>query len=218
MLQSSCFNTIASLRFYLTLLTPGITMMTSSTLLQPIFQAQRELMQKIGEKEAKLGYFCPRVPLDLAHRPDQDWFRLMTSFFIEELGESITARGTPSFHEELIDALHFITELAILANVSPHDITLPTNLAENTLKLNGDWAPKVVNVLEDAMLTVNMLKAKPWKVEFKAPHPGKFRDSVIDTYQSFLELMRCSGINLNNLHSLYFKKNEVNHQRVKGGY
>lgn len=175
-------------------------------------------MQKIGEKEAKLGYFCPRIPLDLAHRPDQDWFRLMTSFFIEELGEAVTARNTPSFHEELIDALHFITELAILANVSANEIKLPHRLGENTHKLNSDWAPKVVNVLEDAMLTVNMLKAKPWKAEFKAPAPQKFRDSIIDTYQSFLTLMQCSGIDLNDLHKLYFKKNETNHQRIKGGY
>ena len=171
-------------------------------------------MQKIGEKEAKLGYFCPRIPLDLVHRPDQDWFRLMTGFFIEELGEAITARNTPSFHEELIDGLHFITELAILANVSATEIPLPKSLGENTLKLNSDWAPKVVKVVEDAMATVNMLKAKPWKAEFKAPNMQKFRDSIIDTYQSFLILMQCSGIDLNDLHKLYFNKNETNHQRV----
>ncbi len=180
-----------------------------------IFDAQRQLMEKYASIE--VGVTCHEVPVPLDTREGQSRIRQFAWFYVEELGEAILAQGTDSFHEELIDALHFLTELAILSGVGPSEIEVPPPEPQ-LLTLRHDWSSVLYVVLKDITHPINMLKAKPWKQSWNPPDLEAYRQGIRKAYTSFLHLLKASGIHLDEVYDLYVGKNKINHLRIQGGY
>lgn len=180
--------------------------------LQNIFKKQRELMEKYSKIE--MGVTSHDVPVVLNSREGQTRLRQFAWFFTEEIAEAIAAEGTPTFHEELIDALHFLVELSILSDLTPKDVT-PN---QGVLPLSNSFNTHVTQVIGSIGYAINALKAKPWKQSWKETDSQDYKLRVIHAFHSFLEMLEFCGLPIENLEEHYSMKNSTNHQRIASGY
>lgn len=188
--------------------------------LKGIFEAQSKLMHKYHPiEEANGALETNLVPVNIQSREGQARLRRFAWFILEELAETLDAK----YHQpenlpgELSDILHFMTEWAILSGITPDEIYLPKGPPlERTL--NTDYAPSALEVVYRVGMAINLLKGKPWKQSYRPTDEYEYKLRVTQAYESLLKLILHSGIGLDRLSSLYFNKNEINHQRIAGGY
>jgi len=94
-------------------------------LLEAIFEAQHALMgQYIAIEEANGLLQTPECPVDLDSPRGQARLKDFAWRITEELGEALEAKRVHEdipehYNEELIDALHFLTEFTLLVGLSP---------------------------------------------------------------------------------------------------
>jgi dimeric dUTPase (all-alpha-NTP-PPase superfamily) len=176
-----------------------------------IFAKQRELMTNLEPIEKELGYSIKPVPLDFNLREHQDWFRLYSWYAVEELVEAMDACREDQ-GEELADALHFVVELALLADISPLNIMLASKNAE----IEAFPPPaSIVQVIYNIGLANNYLKAKHWKKNPAPPDLRKLSKHITAALMALLKLFEVRGL---NAETEYFKKHEVNNQRIANNY
>lgn len=98
--------------------------------LEAIFARQQELMNKYHDIEERSGLLqTSDCPVNLDDKRGQARLKDFSWRVTEELGEALDARHDEAhFKEELVDGLHFLTELSILAGTDPH------KLVENAAK------------------------------------------------------------------------------------
>ena len=202
--------------------------------LQAIFTRQKTLMDKYHDIELKSGLLqtedCP-VTLDDKTGPARikDFSWRVT----EELGEALDAQATKDhYQEELIDGLHFLTELTILAGKDYHNL-LPEgtalyskdrleDLVENAkecISQNGDnlnyWVSKFI---ENLGMMCNCLKNKPWKQSMMKTDQEAFYSRLAEVWVLYITLLVVSGMDADTIAITYLKKSQVNKFRIRSNY
>lgn len=103
-------------------ITHAIEENVSGDMLEAIFWRQEELMTKYHDIELRSGLMQTEdCPVNLDDKRGQARIKDFSWRVTEELGEALDARtqdDLPHFKEELIDGLHFLTELSILSGIN----------------------------------------------------------------------------------------------------
>ena len=219
-----------------------------------IFEHQTNLMVKYELIEIKNGVDVPKLPGSLDDRRVQ--YRIKDFFwrFTEELAEaaeefvlhpesfnglanweSVWSENMPVRHflEEIVDALHFLTEVSIIAGMNPYHIesdlvnVLRSSPQDGTILMNTDRHPSVLLHSADRLffpmirsvgLAANCLKNKPWKVSEMPTDVAKFKFILYDAWIEFFKTWSALGGSAKMLYILYAKKNLVNQWRQETKY
>lgn len=217
---------------------------TSGDRLIEIFQKQRKLMEKYEDIEAKNGLLQTHdIPVNLHDRMGQARLKDFSWRVTEELAEAMEAYEIhpdliDHVHEEVADALHFLTELTILSGVTPQQVytgILDGSKAAGSQDMLGEIFHLLSNgralggkpmSLDKAMsrtvtslgLMCNTLKNKPWKNTHMITDENLFRKNLFYAWENFFFLCISYGITAERLDDLYFRKNQVNQFRQKSNY
>ena len=211
--------------------------------LATIFARQKELMDKYHSIEARSGLMqTDDCPVDLNDSRGQARLKDFAWRITEELGEALEAANeeTPTHcHEEIADALHFLTEFTILSGlpISQFPRALGLGLKADRLKYLFDQAPPsnatkylireankrelllaTGRVVEFLARTCNCLKNKPWKQSQMLTDQLRFYGELQETWKHFATLCKCAHITEDHLFNLYFRKSEVNKFRQRSKY
>lgn len=213
--------------------------------LQDIFSKQRLLMEKYEEIEAKNGLLQTHdIPVNLHDRMGQARLKDFAWRVTEELAEAREAYDIhpeliDHVHEEVADALHFLTELTILSGITPDQVCTgivdgyPNELPGDSLEqifhlLTHERTPHpgkpaelhkaMSRTITELGLMCNTLKNKPWKNTHMVTDEHLFRRHLFYTWENFFVLCIAYGIDAERLDDLYFRKNKVNQFRQKSNY
>lgn len=183
-------------------------------LLLGIFDHQRELMKKYHGIEHGNGLLQTQdVPVDIDCRFGQARLKDFAWRVTEELAEATGTSqiGDPHYKEELIDALHFLVELCILAdNIPSTDMDLDSLIVQ--------YGVSEYTIIEQLGLAMNCLKNKPWKQTHMLTDVARFKLHLGKAFQALVSLLHFNGLNSYDIYDLYFKKNRVNHFRQDSKY
>ena len=202
--------------------------------LQAIFTRQKSLMDKYHDIELKSGLMQTEdCPVNLDDKRGQARIKDFSWRVTEELGEALDAKATKDhYQEELIDGLHFLTELTILAGKDYHNL-LPEgtamyskdrleDLVENAkecISQNGDnlnyWVSKFI---ENLGMMCNCLKNKPWKQSMMKTDRNAFYGRLAEVWVLYITLLVVSGMDADSIVITYLKKSQVNQFRQRSNY
>ena len=202
--------------------------------LQAIFTRQKSLMDKYHDIELKSGLMQTEdCPINLDDKRGQARIKDFSWRVTEELGEALDAKATKDhYQEELIDGLHFLTELTILAGKDYHNL-LPEgtalyskdrleDLVENAkecISQNGDnlnyWVSKFI---ENLGMMCNCLKNKPWKQSMMKTDRNVFYGRLAEVWVLYITLLVVSGMDADSIVTTYLKKSQVNKFRIRSAY
>lgn len=193
-----------------------------------IFNRQKELMEKYHDIEARSGLMQTEdCPVNLDDKRGQARIKDFSWRIIEEVGEALDAlRGNDIEHycEELIDGLHFLTELTILSGYEPHQIT-----GELTID-NLDWlykisfvgnnepvSPMIAKLVEDLGMMCNCLKNKAWKQTNMLTDKINYYNHLKLVWIDYVRLLS-TQLNSDEIANIYLKKSQVNKFRQRSMY
>ena len=202
--------------------------------LQAIFTRQKSLMDKYHDIELRSGLLQTEdCPVNLDDKRGQARIKDFSWRVTEELGEALDAKATKDhYQEELIDGLHFLTELTILAGKDYHNL-LPEgtalyskdrleDLVENAkecISQNGDnlnyWVSKFI---ENLGMMCNCLKNKPWKQSMMKTDRNVFYGRLAEVWVLYITLLVVSGMDADSIVITYLKKSQVNQFRQRSNY
>lgn len=213
--------------------------------LTDIFEHQAELHRKFFPIEVKNGIGGAIVEgagdFSLDDRRWQAYLKDMSYRVVEELAESLDEMETfiapgggedvqyfDAALEELIDALHFLTEYCIVVGMGPHHIS---GLSENQwghleaalVVARSQTRPETMQsqyagVMRRIGMASNLLKARPWKQSEQPPvDEVLFRGRLQEAYIGLLGLLNSYGLMAADIHRAYTQKNATNHQRISDG-
>lgn len=202
--------------------------------LQAIFTRQKSLMDKYHDIELRSGLLQTEdCPVNLDDKRGQARIKDFSWRVTEELGEALDAKATKDhYQEELIDGLHFLTELTILAGKDYHNL-LPEgtalyskdrleDLVENAkecISQNGDnlnyWVSKFI---ENLGMMCNCLKNKPWKQSMMKTDRNAFYGRLAEVWVLYITLLVVSGMDADSIVTTYLKKSQVNQFRQRSNY
>lgn len=202
--------------------------------LQAIFTRQKSLMGKYHDIELRSGLLQTEdCPVNLDDKRGQARIKDFSWRVTEELGEALDAKATKDhYQEELIDGLHFLTELTILAgkdyhNILPEGTALYHNdrledLVENAkecIARNGDnldyWVSKFI---ENLGMMCNCLKNKPWKQSMMKTDQNAFYGRLAEVWVLYITLLVVSDMDADSIAITYLKKSQVNQFRQRSNY
>lgn len=202
--------------------------------LQAIFTRQKSLMGKYHDIELRSGLLQTEdCPVNLDDKRGQARIKDFSWRVTEELGEALDAKATKDhYQEELIDGLHFLTELTILAgkdyhNILPEGTALYHNdrledLVENAkecIARNGNnldyWVSKFI---ENLGMMCNCLKNKPWKQSMMKTDQNAFYGRLAEVWVLYITLLVVSGMDADSIAITYLKKSQVNQFRQRSNY
>lgn len=203
-------------------------------LLKAIFDRQKSLMGKYHDIELKSGLLQTEdCPVNLDDKRGQARIKDFSWRVTEELGEALDARTNKDhYQEELIDGLHFLTELTILAG-KDYNTILPINpvydedhlrdLVENaneviTRKLNDTLDFWVSRFIEQLAMMCNCLKNKPWKQSMMKTDREAFYNRLTNVWVCYITILVVSGMNAEDIAGTYLKKSQVNKFRIRSAY
>lgn len=202
--------------------------------LQAIFTRQKSLMNKYHDIELRSGLLQTEdCPVNLDDKRGQARIKDFSWRVTEELGEALDAKATKDhYQEELIDGLHFLTELTILTGKDYHNL-LPEgtalyskdrleDLVENAkecISQNGDnlnyWVSKFI---ENLGMMCNCLKNKPWKQSMMKTDQNAFYGRLAEVWVLYITLLVVSGMDADSIVTTYLKKSQVNIFRQRSNY
>ena len=216
---------------------------TSGDRLKEIFAKQRLLMEKYEEIEEKNGLLQTKdIPVDLNDRFGQARLKDFAWRTVEELAEAAEAvQIHPELvehqREEVIDALHFLTELTILAGVSPEELSgrllaegrgeyPPSDplgeifyLVEPTVVIDDDVIYRTMSEMIVSLgCTMNTCRNKAWKNTHMLCDTNLFKKHLVSTWYHFFRLCIAYGMTPEMVDDLYFRKNQVNQFRQRSNY
>lgn len=204
-------------------------------LLKAIFDRQKSLMTKYHDIELKSGLLQTEdCPINLDDRRGQARIKDFSWRVTEELGEALDARNTQEhYQEELIDGLHFLTELTILAG-KDYDTILPPNvpgyhedhlldLVENAKVIRDFYRPGtleawVARFIEQLAMMCNCLKNKPWKQSMMKTDQEAFYHRLGEAWVCYITILVISGMNGQDIADVYLRKSQVNQFRQRSNY
>ena len=202
--------------------------------LQAIFTRQKSLMNKYHDIELKSGLLQTEdCPVNLDDKRGQARIKDFSWRVTEELGEALDAKATKDhYQEELIDGLHFLTELTILAGKDYHNL-LPEGTAlyskdrledlvknaKECISQKGDslnyWVSKFI---ENLGMMCNCLKNKPWKQSMMKTDQNAFYGRLAEVWVLYITLLVVSGMDSDSIVTTYLKKSQVNRFRQRSNY
>lgn len=192
-------------------------------LLKQIFDRQRELMDKYHYIEERSGLLqTADCPVNLDDRRGQARIKDFSWRVTEELGEALDALGQDDmehFAEELVDGLHFLTELTILAGLDWDDLLSLGKMYNNAASSAPDGLDqRVYNYVEGIGMMCNCLKNKPWKQSMMQTDRVAFFTRLHSAWASYIAIMETVFESPEDIVSVYLKKSQVNKFRQRSNY
>lgn len=203
-------------------------------LLQAIFNRQKSLMGKYHDIELRSGLLQTEdCPVNLDDKRGQARIKDFSWRVTEELGEALDARANSDhYQEELIDGLHFLTELTVLAG-KDYDTILPEGIpthredhledlvenAKNQMdEYGGNLTYWVTKFIEQLAMMCNCLKNKPWKQSMMKTDQEAFYNRLTNVWVCYTTILVVSGMNAQDIANIYLKKSQVNQFRQRSNY
>lgn len=205
----------------------NITHATSETYegeaLQAIFNRQRELITKYHDIELKSGLMQTEdCPVNLDDKRGQARIKDFSWRITEEIGEALDAlyeeggeSGLLHFHEELIDGLHFLTEMTILTGIDTSNWTLDNLLKKTSRQPLTELISRFIQVLG---MMCNCLKNKPWKQTMMKTNKENFYNHLQQVWEVYISILASQGFTEEDICDIYFRKSQVNKFRQRSNY
>lgn len=192
-------------------------------LLKQIFDRQRELMDKYHYIEERSGLLqTADCPVNLDDRRGQARIKDFSWRVTEELGEALDALGQDDmehFAEELVDGLHFLTELTILSGLDWDDLLSLGKMYNNAASSAPDGLDqRVYNYVEGIGMMCNCLKNKPWKQSMMQTDRVAFFAKLHLVWMRYIAIMETVFESPEDIASVYLKKSQVNKFRQRSNY
>lgn len=192
-------------------------------LLKQIFDRQKELMDKYHYIEERSGLLqTADCPVNLDDRRGQARIKDFSWRVTEELGEALDALGQDDmehFAEELVDGLHFLTELTILAGLNWDDLLSLSKMYNNAASSAPDGLDqRVYDYVEGIGMMCNCLKNKPWKQSMMQTDRLAFFARLHSVWMRYIAIMETVFESPADIVSVYLKKSQVNKFRQRSNY
>ena len=201
--------------------------------LEQIFDRQHSLMEKYIPIEVRNG-LCdtPDCPVDLHDRFGQA--RLKNFFWrcTEELTEACEAalihEEIPSHtKEELADALHFLVEACLLADLTGDKLFFGLesdalvelhDIQQHALKPGATLDGLCFDVIYYLGCASNCLKNRPWKQNHQLVDTQKFYSYLREAFFRMIRVFAFVGMDADHIFNMYYRKSEVNKFRQRSNY
>lgn len=191
--------------------------------LQAIFNRQKELMDKYHDIELRSGLMQTEdCPVNLDDKKGQARIKDFSWRITEEIGEALDAlnneggeSGLLHFHEELIDGLHFLTEMTILTGIDVSDWTLDDFIQRSSKQQINDL---IALFIQNLGMMCNCLKNKPWKQTMMKTNKENFYLHLKRVWEIYISILTRQGFTEEDICDIYFKKSQVNKFRQRSNY
>ena len=200
---------------------------TNKESLRAIFDRQKELMEKYHDIEFKSGLMQTEdCPVNLDDKRGQARIKDFAWRITEEIGEALDAMENESgesallhFHEELVDGLHFLTEMTILTGYDLPEYTTLKDLIEegsyrNCYTLNDLVSDHVMYL----GMMCNCLKNKPWKQSMMKTNKENFYKHLKLVWSNYIAILTSQDLTEEEITDLYLRKSQVNQFRQRSNY
>lgn len=189
-----------------------------------IFARQRELMDKYHHIEKASGLLqTDECPVNLDDKRGQARIKDFSWRVVEELGEALDAweQGyIVHFKEELVDGLHFLTELTILTGIDPF-AGVEMDKMESLFKGQDVLAlldKRVTRFIEAIGMMCNCLKNKPWKQSQMLTDREEFARRLKNVWWTYFSILCHVFRDADEVAMTYLKKSQVNKFRQRSNY
>ena len=195
--------------------------------LEAIFNRQKELMEKYHHIEQRSGLLQTEdCPVDLNDKRGQARLKDFSWRVTEELGEALDALRIQDFEhysEELIDGLHFLTELSILSGVEfkfLSDYTEEDSLEYLYTKNKKDISELnslIAIYVENIGMMCNCLKNKAWKQTNMLTDKNNFFNKLKSVWNIYISILS-TQLTCDDIVDIYLRKSQVNKFRQRSQY
>ena len=200
---------------------------TNKESLKAIFERQKELMVKYHDIELKSGLLQTEdCPVNLDDKRGQARIKDFSWRITEEIGEALDALENEEgeaallhFHEELIDGLHFLTEMTILTGYDISDKYCLEDLIKEGNQRNFYTLNDLVSdhVMYLGMMC-NCLKNKPWKQTMMKTNKENFYKHLELVWKNYITILTSQDLTEQEIIDIYFRKSQVNKFRQRSNY
>ena len=193
--------------------------------LEAIFNRQRELMDKYHHIEKRSGLMQTEdCPVDLNDKRGQARIKDFSWRVMEEVGEALDAirqNDMEHYVEELIDGLHFLTELTILSGIDINKLS-PMNEGDKLKSIimfsyEADPQSLVVDLVENLGMMCNCLKNKAWKQTNMLTDKDNFYNKLVEVCKVYVSILSVD-LTPDEIVDIYLKKSQVNKFRQRSNY
>lgn len=200
---------------------------TNKESLRAIFDRQKELMEKYHDIEFKSGLMQTEdCPVNLDDKRGQARIKDFAWRITEEIGEALDAIENESgesallhFHEELVDGLHFLTEMTILTGYDlPEYTTLKDLIEEGTYRDCYTLNDLVSDHVMYLGMMCNCLKNKPWKQTMMKTNKENFYKHLKLVWSNYIGILTSQDLTEEEITDLYLRKSQVNQFRQRSNY
>ena len=200
---------------------------TNKESLRAIFDRQKELMEKYHDIEFKSGLMQTEdCPVNLDDKRGQARIKDFAWRITEEIGEALDAITNESgesallhFHEELVDGLHFLTEMTILTGYDlPEYTTLKDLIEEGSYRDCYTLNDLVSDHVMYLGMMCNCLKNKPWKQTMMKTNKENFYKHLKLVWSNYVAILTSQDLTEEEITDLYLRKSQVNQFRVRSNY
>ena len=200
---------------------------TNKESLRAIFDRQKELMEKYHDIEFKSGLMQTEdCPVNLDDKRGQARIKDFAWRITEEIGEALDAIENESgesallhFHEELVDGLHFLTEMTILTGYNlPEYTTLKDLIEEGTYRDCYTLNDLVSDHVMYLGMMCNCLKNKPWKQSMMKTNKENFYKHLKLVWSNYIAILTSQDLTEEEITDLYLRKSQVNQFRQRSNY
>lgn len=198
-----------------------------------IFEKQLQLAHKYTDIE-EMGDLLETTDSNVDTQKGQIWIKDFSWRVTEELTEADEALKEMNkivhvteedeqkevellqhYQEELIDGLHFLTELSIIAGFD--EMLVYTSSKFNEVFV--DFPAESYDVIYHLGLMCNCLKNKKWKQSQMLTDRPKFINYLMMVWASMISLLESAGLDSNEkIYDIYTRKNGVNNFRIRSKY
>ena len=208
-------------------ITHGKKEKTNKESLRAIFDRQKELMEKYHDIEFKSGLMQTEdCPVNLDDKRGQARIKDFAWRITEEIGEALDAIENESgesallhFHEELVDGLHFLTEMTILTGYDlPEYTTLKDLIEEGSYRDCYSLNDLVSDHVCYLGMMCNCLKNKPWKQSMMKTNKENFYKHLKLVWSNYIAILTSQDLTEEEITDLYLRKSQVNQFRIRSNY
>ena len=208
-------------------ITHGKKEKTNKESLRAIFDRQKELMEKYHDIEFKSGLMQTEdCPVNLDDKRGQARIKDFAWRITEEVGEALDAIENESgesallhFHEELVDGLHFLTEMTILTGYDlPEYTTLKDLIEEGSYRDCYTLNDLVSDHVMYLGMMCNCLKNKPWKQSMMKTNKENFYKHLKLVWSNYIAILTSQDLTEEEITDLYLRKSQVNQFRQRSNY
>ena len=200
---------------------------TNKESLRTIFDRQKELMEKYHDIEFRSGLMQTEdCPVNLDDKRGQARIKDFAWRITEEIGEALDAITNESgesallhFHEELVDGLHFLTEMTILTGYDlPEYTTLKDLIEEGSYRDCYTLNDLVSDHVMYLGMMCNCLKNKPWKQSMMKTNKENFYKHLKLVWSNYVAILTSQDLTEEEITDLYLRKSQVNQFRQRSNY